>query len=458
MVLSIKSDNFAQKQNLKTLSLVNMARYDWFWRERLSKGLDEASIRLKDDLDELPSVAWAYKAVYGFMPHHYERPEPRNESIASLIKLYCAKRGGHRQEARERLQRRLSDLDYPVQKRLLRLFLDGSKPDRKFCYWRLRTTWDNIFEKKLIELWNKHHETMCGELLVDKASIKYVRRNEKELTAELGYIPVCRRLAMEDKNYRIDRELLGNPNYARMLYECKRTITAEEATEVLWETILDSIVRGISFAVPISHYFLRFGNREEEKDAEGEDYLRDLVVPSIVWDDSITLCMRYLYHIAPPKVLSEAMHWDMEVGKTFQKLVGGSYYHEDIAKAKDRDARLFFMLAYTMIPEDKKRYHNPAYGPVVGKHDKNYYLNLDRCSREIDQSEYRAYAECVTTQLLDTIKEHRLLDDMTETEWQQYYENPYKPIIQRAQESLPSLGLELVCPPRTEFAKLWVYD
>jgi hypothetical protein len=435
-----------------------MAYSDWSWRETLSKGIDEASIRLEDDLNELPSVAWAYKAVYSFMPYQCDWTKPKNESIASLIKLYCAKRSGHKQEARERLQRRFSDLDYPVQKKILRLFLDGSQADRKFCYERLRITWDNVFEKKIIELWGKHHESMCGELLVDRASIKYVRSHEEELAAGLGYFPVCRRLATEDRNYKIDRKCLSNPHYARMLYECKRTIDAEEATRVLWETILDTIVWGIGLSVAISNYFLRFGNREEGKDAESNDYQRDLVVPSIVWNENITLCMRYLYHIAPAKVLSEAMHWDMEVGKKFQKLVGGSYYHGDIASAKGHDARLFFMLAYTMIPEDKKQYHNPAYGQVVGKHDKNYYLGIERFLQEIDESEYRAYAESVTSQLLDAIKEHHLLDDMTTAEWQQYYESPFMPIIQQAREALPSLGLEFICPPRTDVAKEILYD
>ena len=109
---------------------------------------DEYACRdLATEVNEMTDGRQTYNAVFGFLPGGTST-RPRNVSIASLMRLYCAERSGHKEDARREIKLRFHYLDYTIQKKILRLFLDGSKQDRLFCFKQIRHSWDKVFEPK----------------------------------------------------------------------------------------------------------------------------------------------------------------------------------------------------------------------------------------------------------------------------------------------------------------------
>ena len=400
------------------------------------------------ELGRLPSAKQTYNAVFGFMPRTFT-PKPRNVSIASLIKLYNS-RSGRKDEARTQLRDRFNFQDYSTQKKILWLFLDGSKRDRLFCYTHLKYTWDKAFESKIIELWEKHREPKCAEVLIMHCDIDYVRRHQDELAQSAGYYPVCLRLGLEDRDFVIEKDRVESPAmYVRLLYETKRTLGVVEATDILWRVIDRALLQSVCHQCDIAPYFCVYDGK-----ADSEERILETIVPSIAWDRIVMECLRYIYRIAPKTVVVEALRWDMKVRKLFYRLVGGMYYgfSADQSAEKQRDLKMFCKLAYAMYPKDKRKY-------VI---ENNYHINTsgfsasswDDCPEsEPIVLEQRLKANRATSHLLENIREYRLTEDLTPEEWRALYLEKNMPKNKAITALSERLGLEPDCPDQNEFIK-----
>lgn len=420
-----------------------------YWLTEITKTGDDACRNLAPELDEMTDGRQTYNAVFGFIPQAAP-PRPRNASIASLMKLYSTRRSGRKEAARREIQLRFNYLDYSVQKKILWLFLDGSKQDRMFCFKQLKHSWNRVFEPKIVELWEMYREPECAELLVKYGNIDYVRHHQEDMAQDAGYYLVCKRLALEDRSYVIERDRLEGPEaYVRLLYETERTIGADEAMSVLWRVIDLSLLQCICHRCIIAPYFLVYDGQ-----VDSDDRPIVTIVPSIVWNDLVMECMRYLYHIAPKAVVAEALRLDMDVRKLYHRLVGGRCYCNsgDPIADKCRDLRMFCKLAYAMFPEDKRKYADENDREL--SNSSASASAADYCPEaDADKSEWRSIADRSTKNLLENIRTYRLAEDMTPEQWRALYVEKSLPKDKAFKTLSERLGLAPDCPDRDEFIK-----
>lgn len=429
------------------------------WVDELSQIDDDVCRRVVTELEESPSDKRVYNAVLDFVPHAVV-PKPKNTSVSSLLKLYAIRDSGRRQEARLLLQQRFEYLDYTVQKKIMWLFLEGSKQDRQFCYDHLNYTWDSAFEAKIIELWETFHEPKCAMLVVWHCNINYVRNNIDELTNSVGYFQLCRRLGAKDKSYYIDPNRLAGPHeYVRVLYEVHRRVGSDEAMQILWRTIENALLQRICKDYVdqiIANYFV-----VSIRNAKATDSPNETPSPSVVWRPQVMECMRYLYSIAPLSVVTEVVSWDIKVSRLFRCLTNGLHGHRFVSLPEDyqrlmgamREMDAFCKLAYAMFPKDKKELL------AEGKHrdgePKSLYGGSDNGPNEM--SCRRNYADKAVENLLETIKEFRLCESMTPDEWQAFYKDKIGAQYAISTMLMASDELELVCPTRDEFIEKLLY-
>ena len=107
--------------------------------------------------------------------------------IATLIKNYVDKKSGKVSEARDEIKWRFRAQDWTVQKKILAAFLEGGKTDRRWAYSELLDLWDNSFEEKVKELWEKYHEDRCKWVVIRYLPLDYVRQNMQNFVDELSY-------------------------------------------------------------------------------------------------------------------------------------------------------------------------------------------------------------------------------------------------------------------------------
>ena len=429
------------------------------WMEELAKADDEVCQRIAKEIEDSPLDLRTYNAVVGFVPNAFV-PTPRNVPVSSLLKLYATKGSGRRREARLLLKQRFEYLDYSVQKKIVWLFLDGSKQDRLFCYVHLKQTWDKAFDAKIIEQWEAFHEPECAMLVVRSCNIDYVRSNSEELAKSVGYFEVCKRLCTEDKSYAIDLNQLAGPHeYVRVLYEAHRRVDSDEAMQILWRTIENALLQCICNDGDdhiIADYFVISISYAEATDRSNETFS-----PSVGWRPQVMECMRYLYRTAPRSIVAEAINWDMQVRRLFRSLTKGLRGHEFVGLPHEdqrvagamREIKAFCKLAYAMFPKDKKELVADGRHREVGL--ESWYDGSGKMAGGI--SGRRHYADMAVEGLLETIKEFRLCESMTPEEWQAFYKEKIE-----AQYAFPFVLMAngefgLVCPARGEFIEKLLY-
>lgn len=172
------------------------------------------------------------------------RNNRRNMPIATLIKNYVDKKSGKVSEARDEIKWRFRAQDWTVQKKILAAFLEGGKTDRRWAYSELLDLWDNSFEEKVKELWEKYHEDRCKWVVIRYLPLDYVRQNMQNFVDERDYFFACLRLA-EDKTYVIEREKLSNTDYLSVLYHSGRGVDEQEGLDILYNIVRDYCVKGI---------------------------------------------------------------------------------------------------------------------------------------------------------------------------------------------------------------------
>lgn len=419
------------------------------WQEEISGIEGGAFSDVMNQIKASSSCIRTYDAVLSFLPKPFEA-KPKNVPISTLLKWYSTKGSGRRTEARAQLQSRLACLDYSVQKKILWLFLDGAQQDRKFCYKHLKYTWDAVFEPKIIELWEHHHEPECAQLLVYYGNIDYLRVHLEEFVRATDYYSVAKRIGTEDKNFIIESERLGGfDRYVRVLYETNRSIGNFEATDILWRAIHYSLLRGICHISDIAPYFRLY---EGKIDWDGNPI--ETLVPSITWSSLVMACMRYIFRIAPKSVVAEAIQWDMRVRDMFKDLTGGRcYINSDVGLIeKLKDYKAFCRLAYALFPEDKKRYVSEA---------DVYMLDSEHCSSysypSSDRLKWVENANLATKDLLETIQKYQLTKKMNIDEWKEIYIKNTLPKEEVFLSFVEHLNLQPVCPTKEDFIKELLY-
>lgn len=173
------------------------------------------------------------------------KPLKRNTPIATLIKNFINKKSGKVAESRNEIQRRFDHLDWKDQKKILMASLDSCMSDRSWAYKKLLRYWDKSFEPKVREVWDKYHEPMCSWSIIRYFPVSYIKENVESFTSKRDYYFICLRLA-EDPNYVIDRKKLRTIDYLSVLFHTGRTISKEEADNLLFEVVHDMCVSGLS--------------------------------------------------------------------------------------------------------------------------------------------------------------------------------------------------------------------
>lgn len=173
------------------------------------------------------------------------KPQKRNTPVATLIKNYINKKSGKVSESRNEIQRRFEHLDWKDQKKILMAFLDSCKSDRQWSYSKLYHHWDKSFESKVKEVWDRLHEPMCAWSIIRFFPISYVKENMASFTGERDFFFISLRLA-EDPDYVIDRSKLRTVDYLAVLCNSGRTISEEEAIDMLFEIVHDLCINGFS--------------------------------------------------------------------------------------------------------------------------------------------------------------------------------------------------------------------
>ena len=162
----------------------------------------------------------------------------RNSPIATLIKNYVNKNSGKVSVSREEIQRRFNWLDWKDQKRILTVFLDSGRSDRKWAYGKVLDYWDEAFMPKVKELWETYHEYKCSRSVIRYFPIDYILEHIEDFTDERDYFFICLRLA-KDKSFVIDRAKLSNTDYLAVLYHTDRYITADDARDTIFTIVHD---------------------------------------------------------------------------------------------------------------------------------------------------------------------------------------------------------------------------
>lgn len=162
----------------------------------------------------------------------------RNAPVAQLIRNYVNKKSGKVSVSRDELRRRFDWLDWKDQKKILAAFLDASPSDREWAYARLLDYWDESFEPQVKELWETYHEERCAWSVIRFFPLDYLKEHFDEFTAERDYYFLCLRLAMNE-DFVIDRSRLSKSDYLSVLYRTNRSVTGEEALDLLFQVVHD---------------------------------------------------------------------------------------------------------------------------------------------------------------------------------------------------------------------------
>lgn len=161
----------------------------------------------------------------------------KNRPIASVMRDYADKNSGKVVDSRMELQRRFAYQDWPVQKKILSLFLRSGKNDRAWAYSRLLQLWDKDFEEEIIGLWEAHHEEKCAWVVIRHCPTEYVEREVEALSSGRNYYYICKRL--RNSINQIDRSRLSDSDYLDLLVEMGGSIDIQDALDIMYKLVHD---------------------------------------------------------------------------------------------------------------------------------------------------------------------------------------------------------------------------
>lgn len=189
-----------------------------------------------EDLEQLHEalygtpLSWRINSVLYDTPN-IEQRQKKALSIATLINHYSKGIKGKKAPARWSLQSRFPYQSYTDQMKIMRLFLDGSKVDRNWCYRTLQNWWDEALIPDLERTWIKYHDAQCVRVAAKRLPESFIKEQQESM-GELDYKSVCLRLA-SDPDYVIDRTRLGGTDYCFVIAHNHRHISDDEADQLL---------------------------------------------------------------------------------------------------------------------------------------------------------------------------------------------------------------------------------
>lgn len=175
------------------------------------------------------------------MKRLHDKAHKRNEPVSQLLDWFKKKKSGIFAYARKQLHKRFLHMNYEDQIAVIRTLLKGGKQDREWCYYILKKWWSAELEEDILSIWNKYHEEKCGWLLPMHMPSETLREHIEELSEELDYYYLCKRLVSEPW-FEVDKAKLllstDAVNYLWIISQSNSVLTFEEASYTLYQEII----------------------------------------------------------------------------------------------------------------------------------------------------------------------------------------------------------------------------
>lgn len=223
-----------------------------FYVRSMVLGLNEKQLKSLDDYymsnrifnETRNIVSFEYCRVTtrnSLMKRLHDKAHKRNEPVSQLLSWFKNKKSGKFAYARKQLHKRFLHLNYEDQIAVIRTLLKGGKQDREWCYYILKRWWSSELEEDILSIWNKYHEEKCGWLFPMHMPSETLREHIEELTEELDYYYLCKRLVSEPW-FEINKAKLllstNSADYMWIISQSKSVLTLDEATLSLYKEII----------------------------------------------------------------------------------------------------------------------------------------------------------------------------------------------------------------------------
>ena len=299
------------------------------------------------------------------MAMKFKKPK-RNTPIVTLIRNYVNKKSGKVSVSREEIKWRFDHLDWIDQKKTLIAFLDSGISDREWAYSKMLDNWDESFLPKVKELWETYHEDKCSWSVIRYFPLEYIKEHIEEFTDERDYFFICLRLA-KDKDYTIDRAKLSKRDYLAVLWHTGRTISDDEARNILFGIIHDSC-----FADTFMPRLERVG----------EGRYNNVITPANFRE--VNLAIYYLLKLEKDNVVQQFELWNEQVEKTingsheFKSIDRNDFFHD--YEYDRRRVEIANLYAYQALDEKYKLPSDPTIEQMRQAMEQN--LECARMQRE----------------------------------------------------------------------------
>lgn len=229
--------------------------------EKIARGLNKEELAvLKKVFQDTPLS----RGISSMMERrkHYVYKTKRNLSINTLIRHYKSVKG-KKVDARYDLQSRFVHQTFGDQMKIMRLFLDGIKTEREWCYKTMLHWWDDALTEDLERAWVKYKDVKCVRTATLRLPEAFIKEHQ-EAMGELDYKNVCLRLA-HDESFVIDKARLTPMDYCFVIAHNHRHISDEEADRLLFSHIKELLAKGVKPLAFKTYYGREAGDRLEDK-------------------------------------------------------------------------------------------------------------------------------------------------------------------------------------------------
>ena len=254
----------------------------------------------------------------------YRRRQVRQLSIATLIKHYKNVKG-KRVAARRSLQQRFQYQSYTDQMKIMRLFLNGARTDREWCYRTMLKWWNESLTADLEKAWLDHKDRKCVFVASIHLPEAFIKEHQEDM-GKLDYKNVCRRLG-HDPSFVIDKSRLSPTDYFFVMAHCHRHIDDEEADRLLFGQIKRVLAQG-SMPMEFRTYYRRpIDDWMEEKSR---------YVPSLIFNKTIGYMIWALGQTGNASTIIKFHRWNKMLQHNMPKY---------LAEAMDSKAKMALMQA-----------------------------------------------------------------------------------------------------------------
>lgn len=210
----------------------------------------------------------------------YRRRQIKQLSINTLVKHYKNIKG-KRVEARRSLQQRFQYQSFTDQMKIMRLFLNGTRTDREWCYRTMLKWWDESLATDLEKAWLDHKDGKCVFIASIRLSEAFIKEHQEDM-GKLDYKSVCQRLG-HDPSFFIDKSRLSPSDYFFVMAHCHRHIDDEEADRILFGQIKRVLAQGSMPVAFKTHYGRPVEDRMEEKSRYVPSLMFNKTIGYMIW-------------------------------------------------------------------------------------------------------------------------------------------------------------------------------